>query len=94
MTSLDQRRRERARNGSRRQRDLEAARPARPDWDAYIAEHFAGESYGFALTAVQRLYLARPARDRVLPDPADVRDWMDRKGWLREQLVGEGEPCP
>lgn len=93
MTSLDQRRRERARNGSRRQRDLEAAGPSRPDWDAYIAEHFAGEVYGFVLTAVQRLYLAKPARDRVLPDPAGVRDWLHRKGWLREQLVGEAEPC-
>jgi hypothetical protein len=91
MTSLDQRRRDRARNGSRRKRDLDAAHPASPDWDAYIAEHFAGENYGYALTAVQRLYLAKPPRDRVLPNPADVRDWLDRKGWLREQL--EAEPC-
>jgi hypothetical protein len=93
MTSLDQRRRERARNGSRRQRDLEAVRPKRPDWGTYIAEHFAGENYGHALSAAQRIYLTKPARDRILPDPAAVRDYMQQRGWLREQLVGEGEPC-
>jgi hypothetical protein len=91
MTSLDQTRRERARNGSRRQRDRDAMQANQPNWDAYIAEHFTGENYGYALSASHRIYLADPPRDRKLPEPDAVREYMRAKGWLREQL--EAEPC-
>jgi hypothetical protein len=91
MTSLDQRRRERAHSGSRRKRDLEATQPERPDWDAYIAQHFPDEGYGFVLTVTQRLWMTDPPRERTLPDPEQVRESMRARGWLREQR--EGESC-
>jgi hypothetical protein len=85
MTSVDQRR-ERVRNGSRRQRDLKAVQAERPDWDAYIAEHFAGELYGYARSATELLWMSKPPRERALPEPDAVRDYLRAKGWLREQL--------
>lgn len=91
MTSLDQRRRERARNGSQRKRDLAAAATKKPDWDAFVAEHFPNELYGNARAATEKLWMAKPPRDRALPDPDRVRDYMRSRGWLREQL--EGDPC-
>ncbi len=94
MTSLDAKRKERARNGSRRKRDLEAAQPDRPDWDAYVAEHFPGEVYSSARAAAEMVYMAKRPAERALPDPEKVRAYMQSRGWLREQLetVEGGEP--
>jgi hypothetical protein len=96
MSTLDQKRRERARNGSRRQRDIDALQPERVDWDAYLTEHFPDELYGHVLWAAQYVYLRDPKRDRHIPDPADVRVLLERRGWLREQLesLEEHPPCP
>jgi hypothetical protein len=86
VNTTDQKRRERARNGSRRQRDLEAAAPV-IDWTAYIAEHFPGEHYGYALVHAQMLYLRMPNREKQAPDPAEVRTRMESFGHTREQLA-------
>jgi hypothetical protein len=58
----------------------------RPDWDAFIAEHFPDEHHGYAYSAAMRIYLAKPKRDRSMPAPAEVREQMRLRGWLRESL--------
>lgn len=81
MTSLDQKRRERALGGSRRKRDLEAVKPS-VDWDAYAAEHFPAESPSLVAAAAFAVWARHQKRE--YPDPAEVRERLEEKGWLQE----------
>lgn len=85
MTS-DAVRRERVRQGSRRQRDLAAVAPGF-DYDAFIAKHFPDERYGAVRQAT--FHVIARHHHRQDPTPAAVRDRMVELGTTREQ---ETEP--
>ena len=78
--TTEQQRRERVRNGSRRQRDLAAVRPSF-DYDAYAAKHFPDQEH-YALSAA--IFTVRKRHgERQYPDPVEVRERLAEKDWLR-----------
>lgn len=86
MASMEQRR-ERVRNGSRRQRDVEAVHGdgrVRFDRDEYVAEHFPGEVASEVRSVVHALWAAK--QGSAIPEPTAVRAHLEATGRTRAQL--------
>jgi DNA-binding transcriptional MocR family regulator len=83
----DQQRRQRAANGSRRQRDLQAAakdpRAVSFDYHSFATQHFPEEQYELVHAAAFHVFARNHKRE--VPSPAAVRERLEELGWTRAQ---------